>query len=417
MAGVANPRLEAERQAKALADAKAKKELVAQQARRAMAATSGSTKSSSIKKRPSSAVMSSTAKLSGSSSTASFVPTSSPPSRHPNAPPQIIPALPPCTCTNPACREEFRLLYATLSSHLESQAHVQQLQAELRKENALLRKQLQLYRIEGVARAYHETPMGGGANAILNDAILNRSASLSNSHHQRTPSTGSSGATASNLLQRPPSLAVGGGGGSSSNLHRSTSAVLSPSASLARMNLNGTSTTPDDDTAGAARRRRERELERDRRLDDVRKSTLDRPSSSSTLDRPSSLRPSLYTDAAEDAEPRFQVPLSLDSPSNRLLRPFGGAGSERVDLNGSGSIVTGALSRQASAKEIARARQQAMSDHDADRGERDDLVVDLNRSPMPPSSLDRRPSGASGGGGGGGGEHLGATQEFSIGYA
>ena len=339
MAGVTNPRLEAERAQKALADAKARKAEVAAAAKRAMGASSSSSSSvrasSQVRKRPASAMPGTATSNKFSATTASHpmhhhIASPSPPPPPPHiarpTPPVPVAALPPCTCTNSGCREEFRVLYHTLASHLEAANASLAMQAELRKENAFLRKQLQLYRMEGVPVSYQETLMGGGSSVLLNE--MERQASMNG---------------------RPPS---------------SSSTLRSPSAS----------------TSGAYHGAME----------------VERPQS---LSRSASNRPpSLFTGPAEDDEPRFVAPLSLSSPSNRL-RAFGGAGSERLDLSAPISNLTASFARQASLSNSTRngldtpSRAGTRSSFDL-QAEREDLVTQLNGPPSSTHPIDRRTSDA-----------------------
>ena len=400
MVGVANPRAEAKLAQAKLEASKKKKAEVAAQARsiRAnMSSTTGRQPSPGPKKRPSTATASSQ-KFSGTQPTSTFRQRAgSPPARPATA--VTVPALPPCTCTNSACREEFRLVYSTLQAHLAAQATTAAAYAEIQRENSFLRKQLQLYRISGEARTYHETTLGMTAGAAaLERAELARSAS-----------------------------GLG---------FNRTASLSSPT------NAAGPNGFAEDEEAARRRRMKERERERERRMEEAKQNVLERdggedtPYESRASTSAFSFAPAPSSAAVE--ENRFTLP---SSPASRL-RPFGGAGSERLDVNASPANLAGSLGRSGSSSGLTRQpsnssggsgnpgltrqpsggtsgpgltrqpsngpglmrqpsgreRLQRTDDYEAD-----DLVADLNR-PISVQS-DRR-----------NGEPMG-TQEFDIAYA
>lgn len=248
----------------------------------------------------------------------------------------------------------------------------------------MLRKQLQLYRMEGAPRDYKDSTL------MIGNGV--------------------------------PASAASAFGGS----------IASPSASrqgsTMQLQRNGSSSGFD----------------RDRDRDDAKQSaygggaaagdreifTRQPSSSSSSAAPPAFTRPaSLFTksnDAGE--EPRFQPPASRDSPSSRLAlgRAFGGAGSERLDLSLSngGSLLQRSPSGRAHLLASSAEFGGGGSSSAAAAGERDDLVSDLNPHPMGGgmhragslSSFDRRPSMERDREGGATALHLGATQEFSVNY-
>jgi hypothetical protein len=280
--------------------------------------------------------------------------------------------------------------------------------ADLKNEVNLLRKQLHLYRLEGAPRDWRETV----------------------------------------LAQPPPTPSAAAHAASPADAARSLSTVRA--ASIAPNGLARTSTLapPSPSNAGADERRRIRERERELRMEEAKQNALG-GSSSFDLPRSPSVRaghdphltgqrpPALFkvpsaavptitvvpaspsrlhsrlapahlsvhaptgSDSdGETPEPRFTAPISLNSPSNRIAlgRPFGGAGSEKLELSLSGSLARSPLNR-------AGSRSRLGAEHD----EGDDLVGALNAGARRPS-VDRRPSASANS------EHafLGATQEFSV---
>lgn len=284
------------------------------------------------------------------------------------------------TCSSAACRAEMSLAYSTLQSHAEASATQAALVADLRAEVAMLRKQLQLYRMEGAPRDYKDSTL----------MIGNGLPSSSSAANLASPSASRQGST----LQR---------NGSQSSFDRDD----------AKQGAYGGGAGSGADRAIFTRQ----------------------PSSSSSAaaGAPAFTRPaSLFTKNDNDPEPRFQPPPgSRDSPSHRIAsgRAFGGAGSERLDLSLS---ATGAM-MQLQRSPSGRAHLMSSSAEFGGAGglsgglgggERDDLVSDLNphssgvQRSGSLSSFDRRPSMERDREGGSSQMHLqlGATQDFSVNY-
>ena len=291
------------------------------------------------------------------------------------------------------------LAYSTLQSHAEAAATQAMLVADLRAEVAMLRKQLQLYRMEGAPRDYKDSTLmiGNGVAASVaagaNGAGTypgSPSASRQSSTMQLHRNGSSSG------FDRDRDDAKQGGGYGNSDREIFTRQPSSSSAAAADRELFTRQASSSSSSGGPA-----------------------------AFTRPASL----FTKGggAEDNEPRFQAPPSRDSPSSRLAsgRAFGGAGSERLELSLSGGGTASILAMQRSPSGNLGRGEFGTGSLNGGAGERDDLVSDLNPQAYgggglhragSSSSFDRRPSMERDREGGASAIHLGATQEFSVNY-
>ena len=254
--------------------------------------------------------------------------------------------------------------------------------SDLRAEVSALRKQLHLYRLQGVPVDFQDTALAGLAVAATAGAPdLQRSSSTSSQlygtgtmalgatsderRRQQQQQWGDrAGMNGERELRREPSLRGGGGG----------------------------------------------EYDRDH--------DPPRPAPLWTTNGPASSSSGL---AAPDNEPRFVSPSSPSAARIAMGRAFGGDRAERLDLSLSAS---GLPVRSPSARgAVSRSNSYNRANGAADQHEHDDLVAELNSGGggsgaefRRTGSLDRRPSGSSVSGGGSADLDQGSTQEFSVNY-
>jgi hypothetical protein len=396
-AGIANPRQQEADAAAARRESQQKKAEVAAQARRAMQSSSSkgraaASASSSATQRPHSAhPASSSSKALSATTGAAPLQLNSPSAAHRSTAATAAAArahapstpFPLSTCSSAACRAELSLAYATLAAHKEAAQTQAMLVSDLRAEVSALRKQLHLYRLQGVPVDFQDTALAGLAVAAAAGAP----------DLQRSSST-------SSQLYGTGTVALG-----------ATSDERRRQQQRDRVSMNG-----------------ERELRREPSLRGGGGGEYDRdhdpprPAPLWTTGGPAAASSGL---AAPDNEPRFVSPSSPSAARVAMGRAFGGDRAERLDLSLSASglpvrspSARGAVSRSNSYNNRANGA--------ADQHEHDDLVAELNSGGGGGSgpgaefrrtgSLDRRPSGSSVSGGGSADLDHGSTQEFSVNY-